>query len=186
MNEKIKTIVANIAKSIKENWRIMLVAAIVIMISLSSSWFNQSTSPENKTKENQSSPTAQSTPSKNNSNNSNKNNPANTAQAKEETAPENSNDVFAETAQKSEGLTHLARKAIKTQLSSTGESLSSEQKIYAEDYIVKKTGSRLLEIGETVKFQKSLVNDSIAKAKSLSETQTKNLSKFVPLVKNLN
>jgi len=189
MDQKISEIVDHLKsfsekgmKKIRENWRLLLVAAIVVIISLNSSWNASNVQPNDKEKESQNVQTEQKNSEKENTNSENQ---TNVAQAKEE-AKNDSGDIISQTAEKSEGLTHLARKALKQELNASGETLTSEQKIYAEDYIVKKTGPKPLEIGETIKFQKQLINDGITKAKGLNQKQIENLSKYVPLVKNLN
>lgn len=180
-------------KQIKENWRLILVAAIVVAISLNSFWSDKSANPNSEG--------ALSSPSQNEQNQGDNQNNSQQAQNDQATptptptpsaspepkveTPSDNGDVVTKTAKKGEGVTHLARQAVKEYLESTGTKLSSEQKIYAEDYIKQQTGSKNLEIGQTIKFNKSLIKTSVEKAGSLSETQIKNLSKFVPLVQNL-
>lgn len=193
MSEENEGIIAVLAKTIKQNWRLILVGVMILAIALNSSWSDNENPAENKNETtpqaeqtNQAEQTEQNKPEEKTQNAENSAN--NTAQAKEPeiaTANENTN-IIVEVAAKSEGVTHLARRAIKKYLSSAGESLSAEQKIYAEDHLTKKTGARLLEIGEKVEFNTDLIKQSIEKAKGLNQKQIENLSKYVPLARNLN
>tara|TARA_Y100000310_G_scaffold322375_2_gene381357 strand:+ start:8023 stop:8784 length:762 start_codon:yes stop_codon:yes gene_type:complete len=104
--------------------------------------------------------------------------------------PENNelleNNEFIETAEKGEGVTHLARKALKKYLlENTIENLKPEHKIYIEDYLKNKTGTDALEIGDNKSFAKGLIQEAIQKAQNLSDEQITKISPFVPLVPNL-
>lgn len=90
-------------------------------------------------------------------------------------------------AEPGEGVTHLARRALKQYLINNKPelSLSQEQKIYCEDYIQNKTTSRSLEINEELSFNTSLIEEAINAAQNLTDNQIKNLSKYVPLVPSL-
>lgn len=94
---------------------------------------------------------------------------------------------FIETAVRGDGTTHLARRALANYLEKNPDSsLKIEHKIYIEDYLRKnvgKTGS--LQVGESVEFSKTLVEQAITQAKQLNERQIQNLSKYVPLVPSL-
>lgn len=190
MNEENEGIIAMLSKTIENNWRLLLVGVIIIAIALNSSWSNNKSATENKNEitpqTEQSNQTEQNKPENKTQNAENSGN--NVVQAKEpETANANANtNVIAETAARSEGVTHLARRAIKEYLANTRETLSSEQKIYAEDYLTKKTGIKILEIGEKIEFSTDMIKQGIESAKGLNQQQIKNLSKYVPLVKNLN
>lgn len=187
-------ILASLAKTIGNNWRLILVGVIILAIALNSSWSGNKSSSENNNE-----PT--STPQTKQSNQIEQNKPEEAAQAAENSATSpapaneskavsantNSNaNTIIQVAAKSEGVTHLARRAIKEYLGNANENLSAEQKIYAEDYLRKQTGKKALEIGEKIEFSTDLIKQSVEKAKGLSEGQIKNLSKYVPLVKNLN
>ncbi len=197
MNEENEGIIAVLTKTIKQNWRLILVGVMILAIALNSSWSDNESSTENNTNETaqqteqsnqteQPSQTEQNKPEEKTQNAENNGN--NVAQAKEpEIANTNANEnTIAQFAAKSEGVTHLARRAIKEYLSSAGENLSAEQKIYAEDYLKRKTGSRLLKVGEKIEFSKDTIKQGIEKAKGLNQKQIENLSKYVPLAKNLN
>lgn len=87
-----------------------------------------------------------------------------------------------------EGITHLARKALKEYLTDKGDTvqLSVEQKIYIEDFLKDAAGSRSLEIGEEITFSVSQIDQAVALAQDLTDTQIQNLSKYVPFVPSLN
>lgn len=104
--------------------------------------------------------------------------------------PENNNvfenDEFIETAEKGQGVTHLARKALKRYLEKNPvQNLKPEHKIYIEDYLKIKTGNELLEIGDKKSFSKELIQKAVQKAQNLSENQIAKISPYVPLVPNL-
>lgn len=187
MNQKLSEILASgkkylsegLVKDIRENWRIIVVAAIVIVVFVSS-WGSDRKPAINPSQSDQSSESRQNTQPQDQPENS-----SNVAQAKEETKT-STGSVIKETAEKSEGVTHLARKAVKEYSQSANETLIPEQKIYAEDYLKRQIGSQPLEIGQTIEFQTDMIKTGIEKAKQLNEKQIENLSKFVPLVKNLN
>lgn len=192
MNEKLnraldKTtqLLNELKKQIKENWRIILVAAIILVIS-----FNSFQNEKEAGQNNQAEPSAQTEQDKSdNSENAASSN--NTASA-EEKIPENisaSNNAVksdaTQTAQKGEGVTHLARRAIKGYLESNGKTLTSEQKIYAEDYVRKNTPAQKLKVGQSITFGEEVIETAVEKSEKLTEKQIKNLEKFVPLAKNL-
>lgn len=91
-------------------------------------------------------------------------------------------------AQPGEGITHLARKALKEYLddnSSAGLGLRAEHKIYIEDYLKDLRGEGLLEIGEEIEFSTNEINSAVEMAQGLSDSQLSNLSQYVPLVSGL-
>lgn len=185
-------IIAKITGTIEQNWRLLLVGVIILIIALNSSWSNNESSVENNNESTPSTQAEQSNPSEQNKNENNAqaddNNTNDNAQTKE---PETTNTVsngnsIVQIAAKSEGITHLARRAVKEYLGSTQENLSAEQKIYVEDYLKRKIGSRLLEVGEKIEFSTDLIKQGAEEAKGLNQKQIENLSKYVPLVKNLN
>lgn len=175
----------DLTKSVKENWRVIAVAVIVIAVFVNS-WGNGQNPPDNQgNPSEQSTETPQSQSNEPEANTPQQTPDSNTAQAKENP------DVLGEslikqTASPGEGVTHLARRTVKEYLNSKSETLGAEQKIYLEDYLVKSTGLKSLEIGQTVEFQNDSIKAGLEKAKNLNEKQIQNLSKFVPLVKNLN
>lgn len=97
-------------------------------------------------------------------------------------------ESIAQKAERGEGVTHLARKALKEYLTDKEGSiqLSAEQKIYVEDFLKDAAGSRPLEIGEEITFSVAQIDQAVALAQDLTYTQIQNLSKYVPFVPSLN
>jgi hypothetical protein len=95
-----------------------------------------------------------------------------------------SSSFYEQTAQKGDGMTHLARRALKDYINRTGvgQDLTPEHKIYIEDYLVKKTGAKDLLIGEKVSFSSELIQEAIQKAKELNSNQLENLKQYSALV----
>ncbi|HHE76581.1 MAG TPA: hypothetical protein ENL27_01200 [Candidatus Parcubacteria bacterium] len=89
-------------------------------------------------------------------------------------------NVYEETAEAGEGITHLARKALKQYLDEQGSDLdlTPEHKVYIEDYMQKKTGDRWLQLGEKVSFSKELIEEAINKAQELTPQQLDNLKVY--------
>mgnify|MGYP001286311705 CR=1 FL=1 len=87
---------------------------------------------------------------------------------------------FVETAERGDGLTHLARKATANYLEKNPDSsLTVEHRIYIEDYLRKAvTHEGGVKIGTSVEFSKDLIGQAIAQSKTLSEGQLKNLEKY--------
>jgi hypothetical protein len=116
--------------------------------------------------------------------------------SEEETLPEikveipksASSKVYEEVAEAGEGITHLARKALKQYLFEKGEglNLTPEHKIYIEDYLQNKTGDYTLKIGQKVTFSENLIREAIEKAQTLTSQQLQNLTKYAKLVPELN
>lgn len=82
------------------------------------------------------------------------------------------------TAGQGEGITHLARYALRDYLEETGKSLTGEQKIYAEDYVQNKTGEELLDAGESLSFTRSLLAEAVQRAQALEQWQIENLTQY--------
>lgn len=95
--------------------------------------------------------------------------------------------TYEETAQSGEGITHLARRVLKTYLEEKGSdlNLTPEHKIYIEDYIQKKTGDGWLMLGETLTFSEELIVEAIQKSQQLTSDQLENLEQYSVLVANL-
>lgn len=96
-------------------------------------------------------------------------------------------NIYTEKAARGEGITHLARKALKRYLASEGAglTLTKEHKIYIEDYLKDRTGSYQLKLGQEVSFSVSLIKDAISNAQKLSQNQLNNLKKYSRLVPSL-
>jgi len=84
---------------------------------------------------------------------------------------------------KGEGITHLARRALKDFLKDNPKNLTNEHKIFIEDYLKDKTGSRQLEVGEEISFSEDLIQEAINASAKLNADQLKNLEKYSTLVK---
>jgi len=88
-----------------------------------------------------------------------------------------------EVAEPGEGITHLARKALKKYMElDENIELQDEHKIYIEDYLKDMIGSEPLEIGDTIKFSVRDIDEAINASLLLSDAQIDNLSQYVPLV----
>lgn len=100
-------------------------------------------------------------------------------------APKKTTGAIVETAVRGNGVTHLARRALKTYISDSpqvGTDLTNEHRIYIEDYLKDKTGSQFLEVGNEISFSKDLIQEAIDASKNLTENQLKNLEKYSTLV----
>ncbi len=89
--------------------------------------------------------------------------------------------AFIESAARGEGSTHLARRALANYLEKNPDSsLSKEQKVYIEDFLRKNTryAKGGVHPGTSVEFSKSLIEQGIAKSKTLNERQLENLKKY--------
>lgn len=94
---------------------------------------------------------------------------------------------YIEITQKGEGLTHLARRALKNYLRDHSQDFEvrPEHKIYIEDYLAKSLGGKWLNTGEEIGFSEELIQEALNKAKNLTQLQLQNLTQFVKLVPNL-
>jgi hypothetical protein len=93
---------------------------------------------------------------------------------------------FIETAVAGDGTTKLARRALANYLEKNPDStLTAEHKIYIEDFLRKNVPQKRIFVGTSVEFSKSLVQDAIAKSKTLTEGQLKNLHKYAVRVPSL-
>lgn len=117
--------------------------------------------------------------------------PVEEAEKQTETVPaETSKETassFVETAQKGDGTTKLARRALANYLEKNPDtSLTAEHKIYIEDYLRRQVKNGSLKIGESREFSKDTIIKAIEKSKSLSDKQLKNLEKYSQKVPELN
>jgi len=87
---------------------------------------------------------------------------------------------YEETAEKGEGITHLARKALKQYLEekNVNFSLTSEHKVYIEDYLQNKTGDYQLKLGQKVGFSEDLMTEAINSSQKLSSKQLESLRQY--------
>ena len=95
--------------------------------------------------------------------------------------------VYKFAAERGEGITHLARKALKQYLLTSAKdlNLTPEHKIYIEDYMQNRTGSQMLHLGEVINFPESLIKEAIAEAQKLTDAQLQNLTQYAQLVPSL-
>ena len=116
----------------------------------------------------------------------------NAQQKEEEVVPEqlqinlpiSEDRTYEQTAQLGDGITHLARRALKDYLQKTGQDtdLTPEHKVYIEDYIQKKTGDRWLNVGEKISFSEELIKEAIEKSRQLTSEQLENLKQYSVLI----
>ncbi len=87
---------------------------------------------------------------------------------------------FIEKAERGNGSTHLARRALAHYLEKNADSsLTAEHKIYIEDYLRKNVGFRGHVTTKTsIEFSKELVKQGIEKSKTLNDKQLQNLKKY--------
>lgn len=87
---------------------------------------------------------------------------------------------FSEQAERGNGTTHLARRALAHYLEkNTDSSLTAEHKVYIEDYLRKNIPHQgVLAAGTSVDFSKALISQAIEKSKTLNDKQLQNLKKY--------
>lgn len=105
-------------------------------------------------------------------------------------AAEKNNGRITVAAAKGNGPTHLARRALKEYVKDKPElaqKLGAEQRIYIEDYLSKHLGSQPKDLhpGDRLSFSDSDIQNAITGALALTDSQIKNLSRYVPLVPSL-
>lgn len=94
--------------------------------------------------------------------------------------------AFLETAARGDGVTHLARRALANYLEKNPDAaLTSEHKIYIEDFLRKNVPAQRVHIGNSTEFGKDLIRSAIERSKNLNERQLKNLHKYVLRVPSL-
>jgi cytoskeletal protein RodZ len=93
---------------------------------------------------------------------------------------------FMEKAVSGDGTTRMARRALANYLEKNPDSsLSAEHKIYIEDYLRKNIPQKRVFVGDSVEFQKNLIQDAISQSKKLNENQLRNLQKYSARVPSL-
>lgn len=87
---------------------------------------------------------------------------------------------FIEQAERGNGTTHLARRALAHYLEkNVDSSLTAEHKVYIEDYLRKNVSFRGAVTSKTsVEFSKDLIKQGIEKSKTLNDRQLQNLKKY--------
>lgn len=94
--------------------------------------------------------------------------------------------VYTAAAEKGDGITHLARKALKKYLDENNVSdISGEQKIFIEDYLQNKTGGEFLTLGEIRNFSGNLIEEAVDMSRGLNDDDIENLSKYKLRIANL-
>ncbi len=99
-----------------------------------------------------------------------------------------SKEVYRETAQRGDGLTHLARRALDSYLRDTGQTVSNAERIYIEDYVQMRiplesnSYSRWLTEGQEVEISQELLEEAVQKAGGLGEAELQNLEYYAALV----
>lgn len=96
--------------------------------------------------------------------------------------------TYEQEARPGEGITHLARRALKEYLVEKGQglNLTPEHKIYIEDYLQNKTGDFWLKVGQKLTFSEELIKEAIEHAQQLTPEQLQNLTQYSQLVPELN
>lgn len=87
-----------------------------------------------------------------------------------------------EKAVKGDGVTHLARRALKDYLQDNPQELTNEHRVYIEDYLKDNVGSRPLEVDEEIAFSEDLIKEAINASLQLTLEQLKVLEKYSALV----
>lgn len=87
---------------------------------------------------------------------------------------------FIEQAERGNGTTHLARRALAHYLEKNADSsLTAEHKVYIEDYLRKNIEFRgTVTPNTSIEFSKDLIQQAIAKSKTLNDRQLQNLKKY--------
>ena len=87
---------------------------------------------------------------------------------------------FVEQAERGDGTTHLARRALAHYLEkNTDSSLTAEHKIYIEDYLRKNINyTSVVSTKTSIDFSKNLISQAIEKSKTLNDKQLQNLKKY--------
>ena len=90
---------------------------------------------------------------------------------------------ISEMAARGDGITHLARRALKSYLETRpGLELTKEHKIYIEDYLQNQKGTRALAVGETMEFGTDMIASAVTAAQQLSPQQLQHLSVYAAQV----
>jgi len=94
---------------------------------------------------------------------------------------------YTQVAKKGQGVTHLARQALSSYLTSAKPqmSLSREQKVYIEDYLKDQATLRHLAVGQKLAFSSDSISKGIELSQKLSPAKLKNLTKYANRVPSL-
>ena len=94
---------------------------------------------------------------------------------------DDSGKIYTVYANRGEGITHLARRALNEYFQETGEDLglTEEHEIYIEDYLQNKTGTESIEVDHQETFSESLIREAISSAEQLTPKSLDNLKKYI-------
>lgn len=94
---------------------------------------------------------------------------------------DDSGKIYTVYANRGEGITHLARRALNEYFQETGEDLglTKEHEIYIEDYLQNKTGIESIEVDHQETFSESLIREAISSAEQLTPKSLDNLKKYI-------
>jgi len=90
--------------------------------------------------------------------------------------------TYEETAKEGEGITNLVRRAVKRYSEENNIEITSEHKVFVEDYIQNHIGDRVLQVGETVEITEDLIAEGMNKSQGLTESELEHLENFSELV----
>ncbi len=190
-NKKIKGISASILQ--KKNLRFFLIALAVLALSVLWIRSNHSSGLLERLTKQTNLPTEQASTTTNASQNqsiaTNTKAPGITLELKSDgiTAeiPNTNNqiNIITEQAQKGNGVTHLARRAITQRLQDESLTLTPEQRIYAEDFVQKQMNVNVVYTGQKLSFPTELLDKAIQKAQTLTPRQIQNLSRYTGRVR---
>lgn len=87
---------------------------------------------------------------------------------------------YVETAESGDGITHLSRRATQRYLSenAVGWEVTKEHRIYVEDYIKDRIGSKKLALGESMTIPFEVITEALEVARTLTPSQLENLSQY--------
>lgn len=89
-------------------------------------------------------------------------------------------EAYVEVAQRGQGVTHLARQAVKRHVAAneSAKDLSNEQKVFVEDYLKDLNKTKRVAVGQEVTFSKDEIGKAVEESRKLSDAQIKNLQKY--------
>jgi len=99
-------------------------------------------------------------------------------------AAEETDTAYLEVAERGNGVTHLARRAMERYLQAVTQetTVTVEHKVWIEDYLKDRLGRKPLALGERLTVEKDLMRDAIAQSKDLTDAQLKHLTRFAQRV----
>jgi hypothetical protein len=103
-------------------------------------------------------------------------------QPAEDSSEQTSDGHYNYVGQADDTYSQIARKAIQTYGLETGTNLSGAQIVFAETNMTIEAGSQLLEVGQEISIEKSIVKGWVEKAQKLSETEEAGWDYYVQFV----